>query len=98
MNGDEIRHGDDRAYLASMETWAAHMRKIVASGQVSQATAPMLEKWQERNVTNFGTPRVSGDDCHETIDAQLGYLAAAGFQDVRAEWRKDMWALLEGTK
>ena len=74
------------------------MRQIVDSGQVSELTRPMLEKWQERNVTHFGESRTSGDDCHETVEAQLGYLCDAGFRSVGVSWHKEMWALLEATK
>jgi tRNA (cmo5U34)-methyltransferase len=98
MNGDEIRAADDREYLTALETWAAHMRRIAAAGLVNDAMRPMLEKWQERNVTRFDSPRVSGDDCHETIAAQLGYFADCGFRSVGMPWQKQMWAVMQGIK
>lgn len=98
LNGDEIRAPGDGEYLTALETWAAHMRQIVAEGLVSEPMRPMLEKWQERNVTQFAKPRASGDDCHETIDAQLGYFRACGFQSVGLKWHRQMWAVLEGVK
>lgn len=98
LNGDEIRAQDDGAYRAALETWAAHMRRIVDAGLVSAAMRPMLEGWQERNVTQFGQPRASGDDCHETIESQLAYLCDCGFRSVGVAWQKEMWAVLEGVK
>ncbi|MBI3838321.1 MAG: class I SAM-dependent methyltransferase [Planctomycetia bacterium] len=98
LNGDEIRAGDDRQYLAALETWAAHMRKTVAAGLVDDAMRPMLEKWIERNVDHFEQPRSSGDDCHETIEAQLGYFCECGFRGVDAPWHEQMWAVLQGIK
>jgi SAM-dependent methyltransferase len=98
LNGDEIRAAEDREYRAAIEAWAAHMRAIVAAGRVNDAMRPMLEKWQERNVTHFDQPRTSGDDCHETIQAQLGYLCDCGFRGVNVPWQKQMWAVLEGVK
>ncbi len=98
LNGDEIRDPDDAKYLAALEKWAAHMREVVAAGQVSEPMIPMLEKWQERNVANFDQPRSSGDDCHETIAAQLGYFCDCGFRSVGAPWQKEMWAVLEAVK
>jgi ubiquinone/menaquinone biosynthesis C-methylase UbiE len=98
LNGDEIRAPQDNDYLAALETWAAHMRSIVAAGRVGNAMRPMLEKWQERNVTQFEKPRVSGDDCHETVAAQLAYFCDCGFRSVALPWQKQMWAVLEGIK
>jgi hypothetical protein len=98
LNGDEIRAGDDREHLAALETWAAHMRKIATTGLVSEAMRPMLEKWEERNVARFDEPRSSGDDCHETIRAQLGYFCSAGFRGVDVPWHEQMWAVLQGIK
>lgn len=98
LNGDEIRHPDDREYRAALEAWAAHMRAIVAAGQVEAAMRPMLEKWQDRNVTRFDEPRKSGDDCHETISAQLACFCDCGFRGVATPWQKEMWAVLEGVK
>ncbi len=98
LNGDEIRAEDDGAYRAALERWAAHMRQIVDAGLVSPAMRPMLEGWQDRNVTHFDKPRSSGDDCHETIESQLAYLCDCGFRSVSIAWQKEMWAVLEGVK
>jgi tRNA (cmo5U34)-methyltransferase len=98
LNGDEIRAEDDADYLAALSTWADHMRHLVKSGQVGPPMSIMLENWCERNVTHFEKPRASGDDCHETVAAQLGYLCDYGFRSVRVAWQKDMWAVMEGVK
>jgi SAM-dependent methyltransferase len=97
-NGDEIRPEDDAEYRAALETWAVHMREVAAAGLVSESFRSMCEKWIERNVTNFGRPRASGDDCHETITAQLAYFCDCGFRSASAPWRKQMWAVLLGVK
>jgi tRNA (cmo5U34)-methyltransferase len=98
LNGDEIRDSDDRLYLAALEDWADHMRQIAAAGLVNDAMRPMLEKWEERNVTRFDQPRSSGDDCHETVEAQLGYFRTCGFLGVEVPWREQMWAVLKAVK
>jgi tRNA (cmo5U34)-methyltransferase len=98
LNGDEIRAVDDREYLAALATWAAHMRHIVAAGLVNEAMRPMLEKWQDRNVAHFAKPRTSGDDCHETVEAQLGYFCECGFRSVGVPWQQQMWAVIQGIK
>ena len=54
--------------------------------------------WIDRNITRFGAEKLSGDDCHETIDAQLGYLNDCGFASANVSWQAGMWAVLRGRK
>jgi tRNA (cmo5U34)-methyltransferase len=98
LNGDEIRPDNDAEYRTAVETWAAHMRQIVADERVDVAMRPLFEKWADLNVTRFGQQRVSGDDWHETIETQLAYFCDCGFRGVSAPWHKQMWAVLEGIK
>jgi SAM-dependent methyltransferase len=98
LNGDEVRDADDAVYRKALENWAAHLFQIVEEGLVSDLMRPMFEKWHDRNVTRFDEPRVSGDDCHETVQAQLGYLCDAGFRSVSTVWQKETWAVLEAVK
>lgn len=97
-NGDEVRAESDGEYRAALEKWAAHMQRIMNEGLVVESFHPMLKKWQERNVTRFDQPRISGDDCHETIRTQLAYLADCGFRSVSSPWQREMWAVLLGIK
>ncbi len=97
-NGDEVRAESQDEYRAALEKWGAHMRRIVTDKRVTEAFRGMLDKWQERNVTNFEKPRVSGDDCHETVQTQLAYLADCGFRSVSSPWQQEMWAVLLGVK
>jgi tRNA (cmo5U34)-methyltransferase len=98
MNGDEVRHADNAPYLAELESWAGHMRRGMADGSIGEAFHPALHKWIERNVTRFGEPKKSGDDCHETIETQLDYYRWAGFASIDCPWQKGMWALMRGVK
>jgi SAM-dependent methyltransferase len=98
LNGDEVRDPDDAVYRQALANWSAHLFRIVEEGLVSDLMRPMFEKWHDRNVTRFDQPRASGDDCHETVQAQLAYLCDAGFRSVRALWQKETWAVLEAVK
>lgn len=98
LNGDEVRRADDMTYLSQLKSGAQHMDRIVDDGLVSPAMAKTLLGWQQRNIACFGEPRRSGDDCHETIDAQIEYLTRVGFGDVSVPWQKDMWAVLYAAK
>jgi tRNA (cmo5U34)-methyltransferase len=98
MNGDEVRPKSDAEYRRQVETWAARMAGLIEGEQVTPAMAEGLRKWRARNVDQFGEPRSSGDDCHETAAVQLGYFHDAGFADVDAPWQRELWTLLQGRK
>ena len=98
LNGDEIRDADEGNYRAQLAAWAVHMRSTMAEDAIPATMHPALEGWIDRNVTRFGEPKKSGDDCHETISAQLAYLRQAGFSTADAVWRQSLWALLRGKR
>ena len=98
LNGDEVRPPDDQDYLARLHHWAAHMRKVIATGQIPAAMQPTLEGWIQRNVNDFGSPKTSGDDCHETTAEQLQTLKQCGFTEVKQVWAEEMWAVFAGIK
>jgi tRNA (cmo5U34)-methyltransferase len=98
LNGDEVRADDDREYLAALSKWADHMRREMASRSIPATFHDALHGWIDRNVTRFGQPKKSGDDCHETIAAQLGYFRAAGFSVADCAWQRELWAVMRGIK
>ena len=96
INADEVRPADDADYLARCRAWVAHKSRAMDAGLIPASIHPALRQWEERNVRRFGEPRKSGDDCHETVEAQVGYLSACGFPRVECTWHKEMWAILFG--
>jgi SAM-dependent methyltransferase len=98
INADEVRPADDDEYLARCRAWVAHKKRAMAAGLIPESIHPALRGWEERNVVRFSEPRKSGDDCHETIEAQLGYLTDAGFRQADCPWQREMWAILRGVK
>ncbi|MGQ0633477.1 MAG: class I SAM-dependent methyltransferase [Planctomycetaceae bacterium] len=98
LNGDEVRPESDEEYLALCRQWVAHKNQMIAAGVIPTQMVAALHQWEERNVTRFGEPRKSGDDCHETVAAQLGYYRAAGFRQADVPWQQEMWAVLRGEK
>lgn len=98
LNGDEVRPESDTDYLAECRTWAAHMHRVMDAGEVPEPMCDALRKWEERNVTRFGALRKSGDDCHETAEAQLKYFREAGFAVADLPWQRQLWAVLRGVK
>ena len=98
INGDEVRAANDADYLVQCKSWVTHMHKVMEADLISAVMREALLQWESRNVHQFGKPCVSGDDCHETIEAQLGYLTACGFSTVDCPWQKDMWEILYAVK
>jgi SAM-dependent methyltransferase len=98
LNGDEVRPADDAEYLAVCQRWASHMHRVMKSGLVPELLHSALRGWEARNVGQFGLPRVSGDDCHETAETQLGYFTDAGLTATSISWQRELWAVLLGTK
>ncbi|MDX1944679.1 MAG: class I SAM-dependent methyltransferase [Pirellulaceae bacterium] len=98
LNGDEVRDADDERYFAALSAWADHMRRGMAAGSIDPRMHSPLVGWIERNVIRFGEPKHSGDDCHESIAAQLAYFRQAGFRTADAPCELGLWALLRGVK
>jgi cyclopropane fatty-acyl-phospholipid synthase-like methyltransferase len=98
LNGDEVRAADDDAYFAAVSAWAEYMRQEMAAGTIPASFHDALHGWIDRNVTRFGEEKKSGDDCHETIEAQLEYFLAAGFTHCDVPWQRDLWAVMRGFK
>jgi hypothetical protein len=98
MNGDEVRPDSDVEYLRLCRQWAEHMHREMDSGRIPELLHSALRGWEARNVGQFGKPRVSGDDCHETASAQLEYFRRAGLSATQVLWQRDLWAILCGRK
>lgn len=98
MNGDEVRPVSDDDYLAECRVWSEHVRRKIDAGLIPEAMQSAWFGWETRNIGQFGTPRVSGDDCHETAVVQLGYFSQAGLDSSRVLWQKGLWSALFGRK
>ena len=97
-NGDEVRPEDDSQYLPILQEWANLWDAGIASGSIPSGIHAALRGWVDRNVTRFGEPKQSGDDCHETAAVQQEYCLSAGFAEAKVLWHKKLWALLAATK
>ncbi len=98
MNGDEVRPPREEDYLAHCRSWAQHMHRQMDSGRIPDQLQEALLGWEARNVRQFGTPRRSGDDCHETAATQLEYYRRADLHDTSVIWQKELWAVLFGKR
>jgi tRNA (cmo5U34)-methyltransferase len=98
INADEVRPASDEEHLRELGAWWEHMQRGLASGQIVASMRPILEAWRERNIDRYAEPRKSGDDNHETAEAQLDYLRDAGFENVRVVWTKSLWAVMVGER
>ena len=98
INGDEYRPEDDDSFLQLLQNWGLHMERSLSAGAIPESFGPTIESWKKRNLDGFGSPPKCGDDCQETIDAQLDRLQAAGFANARAIWSDALWAVLVAAK
>jgi len=98
INGDEYRPESDADYLATLQWWTAQKEIAEQRGQIPESFRPIFEAWYDRNIRRFGEPKKSGDDCHETIASQIGYLRDTGFESVKTVWSEKLWAVLTGRK
>lgn len=98
INGDEFRPADDAELLKLYQEWSAHMHAAIDDGRIPDSFRATLELWQDRNITRFGEPKKSGDDCLETIDDQVRYLHDAGFGEVKSVWTQKLWGVVFASK
>lgn len=98
LNGDEILLKTDEQQLTELHHWDAHMTMHHSLGNIPANFSEMIDKWRQRNITDFGSPKQSGDDCHETLETHLGYLESVGFQSTDCPWEKGLWALMVAEK
>lgn len=98
LNGDEVRPADDAEYLRLLTDWTEAMRRGIAEGRITPLFTDAFNRFAERNLTRFGQPKASGDDCLQTADEQLAYFRAAGFTTVDLPWHQALWALLRGVR
>jgi cyclopropane fatty-acyl-phospholipid synthase-like methyltransferase len=98
INGDEFRPADDAELLKLYNEWSTHMHGAITDGRIPDSFRATLELWQDRNITRFGEPKKSGDDCLETVDAQEAYLRYAGFKRIETVWADKLWGVLVARK
>jgi SAM-dependent methyltransferase len=98
INGDEVRPASDVAYLEILKNCAEHKHQLMNHGMVPNSMHEILRAWEQRNVDLFDVPRVSGDDCHETIETQLSWLQTCGFERAICPWQRELWAVMIAVK
>jgi tRNA (cmo5U34)-methyltransferase len=98
INGDEYRPTEDAEYLALFKEWSSHMSAAIADGRIPEDFRPTLDYWHDRNIRRFNEPKKSGDDCHETIAVQIGYLRDAGFAPIETVWAERLWGVVAAYK
>jgi tRNA (cmo5U34)-methyltransferase len=98
INGDEARPTDDAEFRSLLEAWRDHMESSVESGAIPATFGEIVAKWTRRNLDEFGAPFQSGNDCLETVESQVSYLRAVGFNPVSVPWQRDLWATFVAVK
>ena len=101
INTDEMRPEDDDAYYRSLLYWVRHVDAAEVPEELAAEAAgwrASFERWKARNIENFGAPKQIGDDLHESVVVQTGFLRQAGFTDVDCFVKFHLWAMTGGRK
>jgi len=103
VNIDEMKTVYDDAYYNSLQYWARHVdQSIIAippeKKDIYHQWANHFDKWKQRNIDNFGQPKVKGDDLHECFTLQMQWLKAVGFANVDVFVKYHLWCAVGGQK
>lgn len=98
VNGDEHRPPSDAAYRELLTEWGEHMDSALVTGAIPETFGPLVDQWRQRNLGDFGGPRSSGDDCHETLEEQIARLYGAGFAEVSVAFSERLWGVVVARK
>ena len=93
-----VSTGERRRIPALLEDWSGHMNAAIDAGRIPASFRQTLDHWYDRNIRGFGEPKTSGDDCHETLTTQVGYLQDAGFAQVETVWAERLWGVIKAGK
>jgi tRNA (cmo5U34)-methyltransferase len=103
FNADEMKTIKKEPYKNSLMFWANYI--IHKKDKVPNELKPFYEKWnihfenwKLRNITNFGLPKIKGDDIHESFLDQLEWLHDAGFVNEDLFMKYHLWGLIGGQK
>ncbi len=103
VNIDEMKTLSQEAYKNSLLYWA----KFVDNAREGITDELMdyydgwknhFDNWRVRNIENFNTPKVKGDDLHEPFLDQIKWLQEAGFKNVDVFVKYHLWCLIGGSK
>jgi tRNA (cmo5U34)-methyltransferase len=98
INGDEYRPESDAELRALLDEWSVHMSRAIAEGRIPDSFRATLDFWKDRNINRFSEPKKSGDDCHETLATQIGYLRDAGFETIDVVWSQKLWGVVKACR
>ena len=57
-----------------------------------------FDGWKKRNVDHINSPKVEGDDIHESFLVQLEWLKDAGFKETDVFCKLSLWSMIGGKK
>lgn len=103
INIDEMKSRNEIAYKNSMLFWAKYVEnaKNVIPSELNEyydEWKKHFNGWKKRNIDNMNSPKVKGDDIHESFEIQLGYLEKAGFRNIDLFVKFHLWCVIGGQK
>ncbi|MGB7969120.1 MAG: methyltransferase [Methanobacterium sp.] len=103
FNIDEMKTVYNDAYLQSLHYWIYHTEKLkeIIPKNLNTEYEMVMEKfddWKKRNVDHINSPKVEGDDIHESFLVQLEWLKEAGFKETDVFCKLYLWSMIGGKK
>ncbi len=101
INIDEMKTLTQEAYKNSLVYWV----KFVDNAREGITDELMdyynkwknhFDNWRVRNIENIDTPKIKGDDLHESFLNQIRWLQEAGFKNVDVFVKYHLWCLIVG--
>ncbi|MDF2505040.1 class I SAM-dependent methyltransferase [Clostridium sp.] len=103
FNCDEMKTLYKDSYINSMNFWIDYVnnvKSLIPAEKLKyyESFISTFSKWQERNVKHVDTPKVKGDDIHESFLSQIEWLKDAGFSNVDLFVKYHLWSIIGGSK
>jgi ubiquinone/menaquinone biosynthesis C-methylase UbiE len=103
LNIDEMRTLFADGYKKSMQYWVNYVNdqeKIIPENkrQFFKKWKNHFDNWKIRNVDNFETPKLKGDDLHDSFLDQVNWLNDIGFKNVDVFMKYHLWSIIGGQK
>ena len=101
FNIDETKTIFENSYKNSLLFWVNHVdtyKNIVEDIEYYQKWKYHFDNWKVRNIDDFNTPKVKGDDLHASFIDQVKWLNEIGFKNADVFVKYHLWAIMGGKK
>jgi tRNA (cmo5U34)-methyltransferase len=103
LNIDEMKTAFADGYNRSMQYWVDYVsdqERIIPENKLHyfKKWKSHFDNWKIRNIDNFDTPKIKGDDLHDSFLDQVNWLRDIGFKNVDVFMKYHLWSIIGGQK